>query len=168
MQYCLTPSLSRFHRFRCTNAKDQKLLLHLCARLIEIHYNSKVQVPILQHCFGVRSTTGVDQRKNIIHFHDGPKLPVIRDMGHLRIRWDYSTECLFTEEEATKLQYRFGTPGFRRIHEFLKRTRPSEVDKSTRAMLEKIHERCKECQHLTPNPYVVKVAIPLADAIIAM
>lgn len=51
------------------------------------------------------------------------------------------------------------------MHEFLKRARPGEVDRSTRAMLEEIHERYKECQHLAPKPYVVQVAIPHADAV---
>lgn len=64
--------------------------------------------------------------------------------------WNCDTECLFTEKELTKLRYRFGNPDVRRLHEFLKKTRPEEVDKSTLSLVQKIHDQFKECQMLAP------------------
>ncbi len=94
---------------------------------------------------------GADQRNNTIAFLDGPEIPLTRENGHLWLRWDFDTECLYTEKDLTKLHYRFGHPGVRRLHEFLKRVKPNEVDKDTRAMLQDIHDRCKECQLMTPE-----------------
>eukprot|EP00171_Calliarthron_tuberculosum_P022726 IDg22726t1 len=51
------------------------------------------------------------------------------------------------------------------MHDFLKRAKPEEVDSSTRAMLQEINSKCKECQFLAPKPYVVKVAVPREDLI---
>ncbi len=48
----------------------------------------------------------------------------MRDGGHFWVRWNYSTECLFTEEELTKLLYRFIHPGIQRLHEYLKQVKP--------------------------------------------
>ena len=103
---------------------------------------------------------GVNQRDDTISFLGGAPMPVLRDRGHLWIRWNYEYECLFTEKELTKLHYRFGHPGVKRMHEFLKRASPDKVDKDTRSMLEKIQARCKECQYLAPKPFVVKVSVP--------
>jgi len=77
---------------------------------------------------------GADQRNNTIAFFDGPDIPVIRESGHLWLRWDYSTECLYTKQELTKLHYRFGHPGIQRMHSFLKRVKPDEVNKDTMQM----------------------------------
>ena len=110
-------------------------------------------------------SAGVDQKSDTISFFDGPPMSVERDRGHLWIRWKYEDECLFTEKELTKLHYRFGHPGLKRMHEFLKRACPEKVDKDTRAMLENIQARCKECQYLAPKPYVVKVAVPREDIV---
>jgi len=106
---------------------------------------------------------GVNQRSNTMTFGTGPEIPIIRELGHLWIQWSYRTECLFTEKELTKLHYRFGHPGTERMYNFLKRVKPSEVNKETRAMLKDISSRCKECQYLAPKPYVVKVAVPRDD-----
>ena len=106
---------------------------------------------------------GVNQQTNCISFNDGPEMPVERDMGHLWIRWNYEEECLFTETELAKLHYRFGHPGIRRMHDFLKRIKLEDLDKNTRAMLADIQARCKECQFLAPKPYVVQVAVPRED-----
>ncbi len=54
---------------------------------------------------------GADQLINTIAFHDGPEIPLVRDNNHLWIRWDYRTECLYTQQELAKLHYRFGHPG---------------------------------------------------------
>ena len=92
-------------------------------------------------------------------------MPVVREKGHLWLRWDYESECLFTEKELIKLHYRFGHPGIKRMHEFLKRAKPDEVNSETKKMLENIHARCKECQFPAPKPFVVKVAVPHDDLV---
>ena len=103
---------------------------------------------------------GVNQRDDTISFLGGAPMPVLRDRGHLWIRWNYEYECLFTEKELTKLHYRFVHPRNKRMHKFLKRASPDKVDKDTLSMLEKIQARCKECQYLAPKPFVVKVSVP--------
>ena len=103
---------------------------------------------------------GANQRDDITSFYNGPPMIVFRDRGHLWIRWDYKYECLFTERKLTRLHYRFGHPGLKRMQKFLKRACPEKVDKETRSMLEAIQARCKECQYFAPKPFVVKVAVP--------
>lgn len=110
-------------------------------------------------------SSGADQKENSISFLNGPKIPLVREKGHMWLRWNYEEECLYTEKELTKLHYRFGHPGVKRMHDFLKRVKPDDLDENTRGMLESIQARCKECQYLAPKPYVVKVAVPHEDFI---
>ncbi len=56
---------------------------------------------------------GGDQRNNTIAFFDGPEIPLTREKGHLWLRWDFGTECLYTKKGLTKLHYCFGHPAFR-------------------------------------------------------
>ncbi len=44
-------------------------------------------------------THGANQKENSISFGDGPSQKIVRDFGHLWLRWGYETECLFTETE---------------------------------------------------------------------
>jgi len=147
---CSVSQLEAYRNFTGNEAPVRKL---------RDHYVVSAQPLILglkdQDMFRSR---GADQRNNTIAFFDGPDIPVIRESGHLWLRWDYSTECLYTKQELTKLHYRFGHPGIQRMHSFLKRVKPDEVNKDTRKVLEEIHAKCKECQYLSPKPYVVKVS----------
>ena len=51
------------------------------------------------------------------------------------------------------------------MHEVLTRSSPEQMDKETRAMLEKRHTGCKVCQYLAPKPFVVKVSVPREEII---
>lgn len=57
------------------------------------------------------------------------------------------------------LHYRLGHLVQRRMHEFLKNVKPNQFNSETRAMLEKIQSKCKECQYFVPKPCFVKVLI---------
>lgn len=66
-------------------------------------------------------------------------------MKEICLRWEYADECLLKENEPVKILVRFGL-GVRRMHEFLKRVNPEEVEECTIIMLETIKEPCKQSQ----------------------
>lgn len=108
---------------------------------------------------------GADQRDNTISFFDGPKISLKRENGHLWLRWNFKDECLYTEDELTKIHYRFGHASVQRIHDAIKRAEPKQITPETRKMLKDIQERCKECQYMAPKPYIMKLSVPYEDVV---
>lgn len=88
-------------------------------------------------------------------------IPVIRDRGHLFIRWNpSSTSTFFTLSELTNLHVRYGHPGWEMLHSFLLRASPDELDSEAKSHLRNIEKACRSCQHIAVPPRTFKVRVP--------
>ena len=72
-------------------------------------------------------------------------MKVFTDIYHVQIRWDFTHECLFTEEKLTKLHYRFSHPGVVGMKEVPERGSTDNIVKDIRSMFGRTQSKCKEC-----------------------
>ena len=88
-------------------------------------------------------------------------IPVVRDQGHLFIRWHpHDTSSFFTLSELTRLHVRFGHPGWQRLHSFLQRATPDDLDADSQKQLRDIEAACRSCQHTAVAPRSFKIRVP--------
>lgn len=106
---------------------------------------------------GKLDTSGVDKNRRIISFFEAPELPVDRENGHLWISWKFNPLCLFTEQERTKLLYRFEHPWeIEHMHEFLKRARTGEWTAVHTQWLKRYTPDAKNANTLHPHHMLSK------------
>jgi hypothetical protein len=105
----------------------------------------------------------VDTVQNVLKFSSGVALPLVRERGHLWLRWTYAEESLFTLSELTQLHARFGHPSPERLAYLLKRAEPNSYEPSTLAELRDIAATCGPFTSNAPKPRTRKVSVPPSD-----
>ena len=114
--------------------------------------------------FGVRDMhrLGMEYLTNLYAIRCGSTIiPIVRDHGHLFIRWHpQPTSSFFTISELTRLHVRFGHPGWQRLHSFLQRASPEDLDSDSQKHLRAIESACRSCQDTGVAPRSFKIRVP--------
>ena len=105
---------------------------------------------------------------NVLSMQDGSALPLEMINGHLFLKWYYQrqtdfcdNQCVaFTDTELRNIHARSGHPHWKRMRDFLMRTRPDECDDGLRGQLEKVIRSCQACQEYGAAPRRFKVSLP--------
>ncbi len=112
---------------------------------------------------------GAVQLNNSIPFQDCPEILLVPDAHNYWIRWEYTAECLYTQQELTKLHFHFGNPQDGRVVQPRQATgrRQRDAGRTRRHLIEvqgvpvfvfsrHVQQR-SQCQHIQGRPVLYAV-----------
>ena len=94
----------------------------------------------------------------------GWSMPLEKKFGRLYLCWG-AKEILYTKHELVKLHVHFCHLSTDKLYEVIKRARPSQVDESTRKLLEEITRSCEKCQTFSTLPQRFPVSLPPSNIV---
>lgn len=95
----------------------------------------------------------------LIHKESGAQAPMQRNFGHPILIWSRNLVCFFNISELNRLHRRFGHPAAEKLHNLLRRARPTDVTRNTLRHLKQIARECNLCQFQTARPHRFKFTI---------
>lgn len=105
----------------------------------------------------------VDTKSNFL-LHKDWKMKIIRDQGHLWIKWP--SRVNYTEAQLRKLHRHFMHPSASKLYALLKKIDPTELSKDTLKTLKEIQLHCEPCQIIDRKQLSFQVGTASTDAIV--